>query len=229
MLDTPEWYKELLNDVITSDKMVAENDSQFTRRVFLRNLFSLLEANLHMTRKKLAERISIQFQAEGYTILPILTMLLDYSPEFADSGKRIRLKHQSGDILTLARFIVKLYVYLTNVTKDYFGDQGWASFQSMVHVRNRITHPKSQEDIHISDDDLASIRAANAWFKTTFDDIMLTEHKAWVEQGKAHAQPQEQPAEPESFFAFLIKGEEQRKERARLMWEAFMREPFPLD
>jgi hypothetical protein len=223
--DPPDWYKELLEDVITSDKMVKENDSQYTRRVFLRDLFSLLEANLHMTRRILARRISILFQAEGYTILPILALLMDQSPEFADGGKHIRLRHQSGDILTLTRFIVKLYAYLANVSKDYFGVQGWESFKNMVRIRNRITHPKSGEDIHISNDDLAAIRAANAWFKTTFEDILLTELKAQVEQEKARTQP----AESEIWLAFLIKSEEQRKERARRMWEAFMREPFPLD
>jgi hypothetical protein len=30
--EPPDWYKDLLNDVVTSYKMVEENDSQFARR-----------------------------------------------------------------------------------------------------------------------------------------------------------------------------------------------------
>jgi hypothetical protein len=46
-----------------------------------------------------------------------------------------------------------------------FGDQGWASFQTAVAIRDRITHPKTFQDCDISGADLDEVDRGHEWFK----------------------------------------------------------------
>lgn len=42
--------------------------------------------------------------------------------------------------------------------------QEWEGFRRAVHIRHRLTHPKSLSDLTVSDDDMALLKAVRAWF-----------------------------------------------------------------
>jgi len=44
------------------------------------------------------------------------------------------------------------------------GDARWDSFQKAIEMRNRITHPRTPEDLHLSDEDFEQIKLALFWF-----------------------------------------------------------------
>jgi hypothetical protein len=42
--------------------------------------------------------------------------------------------------------------------------QGWNTFRQAIKVRNRLTHPKSIEDLHISDSDILCVAETAHWY-----------------------------------------------------------------
>jgi len=46
----------------------------------------------------------------------------------------------------------------------FFSDSGWSEFQKAVNVRHRLTHPKKNTDMNISDAELTSLHEAVRWY-----------------------------------------------------------------
>ena len=44
------------------------------------------------------------------------------------------------------------------------GKSVWQDFQTALAIRNRITHPKSEEDFTISDTEIEAMKSARSWF-----------------------------------------------------------------
>ena len=53
-----------------------------------------------------------------------------------------------------------------------FGDQGWASFQKAVEVRDRITHPKGFEDCHVDEDALETVDRGHTWCRDLHNEVV---------------------------------------------------------
>ena len=45
-----------------------------------------------------------------------------------------------------------------------FSHVGWANLKKAVEVRNRLVHPKTIDDLKVSDDELAMAQSALGWF-----------------------------------------------------------------
>lgn len=45
------------------------------------------------------------------------------------------------------------------------GGNGWAALQDAIRVRDRLTHPKAEAGLTVSDDDMAMIGTASRWYQ----------------------------------------------------------------
>ena len=99
------------------------------------------------------------------------------------------LKEQQRVVSTTA--MIRL---ATNIAKDMcdglnadFSDVGWQRLRSAIRLRNRITHPKTVEDLAISQQDLDAASAGFDWFLTNVVAVMeatLKELKAFNTEAK---------------------------------------------
>jgi hypothetical protein len=46
-----------------------------------------------------------------------------------------------------------------------FGDDGWRAFLDAVAIRNRVTHPRSRDDLWLTEEDLDRVDRAAKWFE----------------------------------------------------------------
>jgi len=80
--------------------------------------------------------------------------------------------------MTLARlFALTLALALVRLSasrKHYLGDNGWNHFQTAVGVRHRITHPKTEANMIITDEDIQALQAGVRWYLTSIHDIIKT-------------------------------------------------------
>jgi hypothetical protein len=53
-----------------------------------------------------------------------------------------------------------------------FSVGGWSDLHRAVEIRNRITHPKPDVDLQITDDDLGMVESAVSWLLRTMNDVM---------------------------------------------------------
>lgn len=52
-----------------------------------------------------------------------------------------------------------------------FEDNGWKHFQDALNIRHRLTHPKSEDSLHISVDDVNTILKAAEWFVMYMNEV----------------------------------------------------------
>lgn len=165
-----EWHQELLNDLSSAEQMLAEPNCQFARRVYLRCLVTLIEADIHDLRQEIARRVIDRSDFSGKWNIHLLTLLMDDRPSISQQGE-IRLTRQQHTLSELAKFILTLYRRLAGSDEDYFAQHGWDTFRKLIAIRNRVAHPKKDEDIILSDDDMIVINRAKAWYLDTLADI----------------------------------------------------------
>lgn len=53
-----------------------------------------------------------------------------------------------------------------------FADAGWAGLKQAIQVRNRLVHPKTMEDLEVSDDDLQRASAGFHWILALEIEVM---------------------------------------------------------
>jgi len=52
------------------------------------------------------------------------------------------------------------------------GNKTWTSFKEALRIRDRLTHPKKQEDLIISDNELRAVEKTAQWYKECVRHIM---------------------------------------------------------
>jgi hypothetical protein len=157
-------YTTLKGDVDAADGFRKTNDSQFARRTLVRTLFAFIEG--------LTNQLSSVAAASAPTDTGIfspgeLAALREESYEVNDQGevetrsarisfkRRIRLAFRSYPRIHGASFNPDL------------GGQGWSALLDAVRIRDRLTHPKGEADLSLSDGDLTLVATASEWYQDT--------------------------------------------------------------
>lgn len=171
----------LVNDVIAAQKRVQRKDTANHRRELVRAAFAAIEG-LHWQLKRdvLAHGLS-NLSAHEYAAMVEETYSVD----------------DRGNVNTFPRFLplttaIRLVV---NVVRRYrpdysldFNHVGWANLKAAVDIRNRLVHPKTVEDLNVSDDELKKAMSAFAWILALVIEVLRETHVA----AKGHYPP---PAE----------------------------------
>lgn len=85
--------------------------------------------------------------------------------EFYLNGKGNPLSRERF-LKTKEGFLFSFHILAMALQSSFILDianSGWESFQELLEVRNRITHPKVAEDLIVSDTDIKHLRKAVAW------------------------------------------------------------------
>lgn len=161
----------LVADVIRA--LEREPDTQSNRRDLLRASFAAIEGLVWFYRK----------HVEG-----VAKDIDEISPmtEMAFSELTYRVT-ESGIVEPQTRFITitAMIKFTTNVAQrlsperevDY-GVKGWADLLAFITIRNRITHPKTLADLHISDDEIKVSQSAFFWLLKLVGEVMELTNKA---------------------------------------------------
>jgi len=156
------FFAHLSKDLDQASKLLQENDSQFTRRIYLRSLFAFIEGNsFHLRQMALAAH---NHRTQCFSNEEIV-MLEEKDIGIKDNGVlKVRKKHI--DFATNIRFSQNSYIKAIGGDQPDYTSNGWAQLKKALKLRNRITHPRSEEDLNISDDELNVIHEAKEWYSS---------------------------------------------------------------
>ena len=182
----------LLGDIQYCDKLLKEQDTAFFRRTHIRTIFSFIEAMAFVFRRHARYSIELDLQCKATNALKIkdendthlkkwiesrllmhewaLLSPEEYSP---DSTGRLQKKEAKMPFANYVAFSIRAYSQHSRWfdCSDFFADNGWNEFKKAVKIRNRITHPKSASDLHISDEDTKTVEAASEWFQSVVHEL----------------------------------------------------------
>ena len=162
-----DFNRALIDDVKEAKALLKSNNNQFSRRTYLRSFFAFVEGKLFSERLIIHEFINYDSKLPvGVELTDAERMLLqEVEYELNDNGTVKERNGKYQPFIKYLRFTINVWAKYHKKTNaaDYKGS-GWESFRTIHEVRNRITHPKSNADLLISDIEFAHLNAAVTWF-----------------------------------------------------------------
>jgi len=156
-------------DISMSRKMVEKNQKQFWRRTFVRSLFAGIEGINHRMKHismLLANIHKIELTHAEIAMLREETYSLNEKGDATSSKSKLRTKENLCFTLkTFARVCNSPYEVDRN-------SEEWGSFNEALRIRDRLTHPKSSDDLMISDTELKTVQKTFKWYFACIIDIL---------------------------------------------------------
>lgn len=172
---------ELADDVEKADSLLREEDTQFHRRGYVRNLFAYLEGVAYWMRQNAIDIDKIMLRRGGAIDWDRHALLGEEIPMISDSGK-IKKRKQKASFKSRFAFSIRSYAEIVGCTEDIFGS-GWQRLLEAVEIRDRLMHPKRSEDIIVSDENLSACREGYRWFASLMLSTFRESAKNMMEKG----------------------------------------------
>jgi len=144
---------------------------QYSRRTLVRTLFAMIEGVVFALKQRVLEehRIGrIELSTAEYAVLA------EESYDLKDSGQtKTSSNHQRPKANVKFAFPIHARALGGHfeLQPSLEQDPRWQSFCRSIEIRNRLVHPKSLEDLIVSDSDLKDVLDAAAWFRGQLDRI----------------------------------------------------------
>jgi hypothetical protein len=183
--DLDRTYDALIDDVKHTVNAVRASRIGAHRRHYVRSVFAFVEGFVFQMKQ-----VAVAAHKDGFVQFTSgdLALLVEVSYDLDDRGE-VRRRPANLPFANNARF--GLTAFGRALAPGYsisFSDSGWETLRRAAKVRNRITHPKSVDDLTIADEELRMVGEAHRWFAGTARSIL----------GKAlsHLESIEKPAQP---------------------------------
>jgi hypothetical protein len=172
-------------------------DSQHYRRAFVQSALGYIEAACFGVKQDcaLVNDEVIQRGAEPLFTFEEAAMLREVQPRF-DKNK-VEADYVMPPIAPNVRFAFLSFKRTFGLSWNIPEGDCWNRLQRAKRIRNRIAHPKTPENLNISDDEILEVEEAAAWFGKTHESLIkaLTEKVKAVKGGK-DAWPRTDPPSP---------------------------------
>ena len=158
------FLKTLQDDVMAALDAYYREDTPYNRRVVVRVFASAVEGETYHLKQHCLKRLDSNpaFYTAGEAAV------LQESSYYLDKDSTVLARPQFFSTPENFHFVLKAFAKDTLPNLDIREDTaGWAKFKNAFHIRNRVTHPKTDADLVISDADLECIQRAFLWFRKT--------------------------------------------------------------
>jgi hypothetical protein len=147
----------LIKDVEAACKNCQADRSQFNRRTVVRTMLASLEAMTFGLKQSILKMAPQSLSPADVALLREETYTLDNKGEVQAQPKFLQLEFNF-------RYAFNKFaeVFALNMELDCGGKE-WRALKEAVKTRNRITHPKSAQACHVSDDDLDNLELGYNW------------------------------------------------------------------
>jgi hypothetical protein len=157
----------LLNDVGAAISRRKIDDNQATRRDMIRTAFAAIEGMVWIFREHVIDTAENTYGLECDEKLILQERQLSVS----EQGK-ITEQPRYLPLTTTIRFIARIANRLNGIDHFDFGASEWEGFRKAIGIRNRITHPKSADDLHVRKADVQQVMNALSWFLEKLTEIL---------------------------------------------------------
>jgi hypothetical protein len=164
--------KSIKDEADLVEKAYREHGTVEWRRIYIRSVFSALEylcsVAMNVAYWKMmnvaTERIRPGlFDPKSEEDAFILTSLRYKQFEIQENGK-VKEKAAKVNLTRRILFIFRTFARLRGKEFDPRNEAGWKDLQIAILVRDRITHPKSNEHLYVTPEEAEHAGAALKWF-----------------------------------------------------------------
>lgn len=148
----------LVEDIIGAKRLVAANHTQSNCRHLIRSLFAAIEGMVWKYREHI---VDIARSCDSLTLEEEIAFS-EISYSVTPQGKIVETA-RFVPLLAMFRLTTKLAQRTNTDFEPSFEGAGWETLRQAVEIRNRITHPKSLNDLQIGDLDLKKCEEGFDW------------------------------------------------------------------
>lgn len=152
----PALYSIVLGDIAQATDLLIQVENDCMRRAVVRAIMSGIEGLLWDIKRSLLTRASLFSGGD-------LQYLREIAYEVRDNGE-VREIAKFIPLRTNLKALHSLIVRSGIEAQPCFEGLGWTSMVASVEVRNRITHPKSPQDLHVTEKEVTDAIRAFSWF-----------------------------------------------------------------
>jgi hypothetical protein len=157
-------YDVLDEEASAAIKYARAERTAFARRAAFRSVFASIEGLVYLLKDQVLALFPGKrgdYSVAEVALLREETYALGRHGEAQVQRRFLRLEEN-------LQFAWRMYFRGLPIKPDLnFADQGWVSFKRCLQIRNRITHPKSREDMQVSDEELEDLSEMHAWIHAT--------------------------------------------------------------
>ena len=161
----------MLEDARWAEELLEKDDSQYSRRAYIRSYFALLEGSIWIFKQAILHAPTKNGKAKRmspaeYALLSDKTYDLKRNGKTKEQTKYLKLPEN--------------FRFTFGVLEKYFGaksDLGlgtskWDNFLKAQSIRNRITHPKTSDEFEVSDNEIEICKEVCSWSNELFNDVL---------------------------------------------------------
>lgn len=180
MAEAPEesFFLILVSDVGVALARNESDDSQATRRDLIRTAFAAIEGLVWIFREQVVASAEETYGLDDGE----QEVLQERQLSVSEQGKVSSQSRFLGLIPTI-RLVARIASRINRADHFDFGSREWDGFRKAIAIRNRITHPKSANDLHLSKADVDQVTRALFWFLKFHSDTMaamVDVHRAFL-------------------------------------------------
>jgi uncharacterized membrane protein YecN with MAPEG domain len=163
----------LVNDVRDAEKRLQENDTPGNRRDLVRAAFAAIEG-LHWQLKRDVLKNGLgKLTAHEYAAMAEESYSVDDRGNVSSIPRFL-------PITTAIRLVVQVVQRYRPSYKVDFSHAGWSNLKSAVEVRNRLVHPKTLEDLAVTDSEIRKTISGFCWVLALVIEVLRETHAAVV-------------------------------------------------
>lgn len=170
ILDLIELSKTLSEDAAEALELYRFATPEFCARTMVRTLSADYEARIHFLAELLlglyrADSKSFALTENEVQILKSTTVNIKRDGAVSESQRFYPFRERMLFVLKLAARILN-----PGAAPDT-QDKRWVSVKRFIGIRNRLTHPKKANDLHITDEEIDQLNAAQDWIRDSIGAI----------------------------------------------------------
>lgn len=168
-----EFSSMLGEDVRLAMARRAESDTQSSRRDLVRTIWAANDGLIWVLREHVTDCAEMTYGLEEDERMA----LSETTYHVTDQGQ-IRPHAKFVPLLAMFRLIARISRRVESKAQIDFGGRGWDHLCESQKIRNRITHPKSREDLFLSDEDVQKTELGFFWLLSQVVDSMAQLNQA---------------------------------------------------
>lgn len=163
--DIKDRLMPMLDDAHWAEQTLDRDDNQFTRRAYIRSVFSMIEGTVWALKQTVLGAPAPPGQkkrllAGEYELLSDKTYELKSNGQIKAQAKYLRLPEN-------IRFTFSMLDKYFGIEFDLgVGTPSWDKFLVAQDIRNRITHPRTMGEFSVTDKEISICKDACSWFNT---------------------------------------------------------------